>query len=324
MPRGARLDAPGTLHHIMVRGIEKRSIVSDDRDRKDFLSRMGALAVETQTIVYAWALMDNHAHILLRSGSFGLPTFMRRLLSGYAIFHNRRHGRSGHLFQNRYKSIVCEEDPYFMELVRYIHLNPLRAGLVDSLMALHDYQWCGHSAIMARQKNEFQDREYVLKWFGQKEGEALKAYCQFMEHGILLGRRPELVGGGLVRSLGGWSVVKGMRRNGLCEKADERILGSSEFVSEIIKDADEKVKYQTAGDDVMDIIERDISNICQKENVRPTALRAGSRKQPLPKIRKQLTAKFVGEYGLSLAETARQLGISTSAVAQIIRRDRKV
>ena len=78
------------------------------------------------------------------------------------------------------------------------------------------------------------------------------------------------------------------------------------------------------GDDVMDIIERDISNIYQKENVRPTALRAGSRKQPLPKIRKQLTANFVSEYGLSLAETARQLGISTSAVAQIIRRDRKV
>ena len=106
MPRGARLDAPGTLHHIMVRGIEKRSIVSDDRDRKDFLSRMGALAVEMQTIVYAWALMDNHAHILLRSGNFGLPTFMRRLLSGYAIFHNRRHGRSGHLFHK--EATDCE------------------------------------------------------------------------------------------------------------------------------------------------------------------------------------------------------------------------
>jgi REP element-mobilizing transposase RayT len=128
MPRGARLDAPGTLHHVMVRGIERKRIFADDKDRKDLMDRMGDLAVETGTAIYAWALLNNHAHILLRSGSCGLPAYMRRLLTGYAISFNRRHHRHGHLFQNRYKSIVCEEDPYFRELVRYIHLNPLRAG----------------------------------------------------------------------------------------------------------------------------------------------------------------------------------------------------
>ncbi len=90
---------------------------------------MGAIALNTGTSIYAWALMTNHAHILLRSSTAGLPTFMRRFLSGYAIWYNRRHRRDGHLFQNRYKSIVCEEDPYFKELVRYIHLNLLRAGM---------------------------------------------------------------------------------------------------------------------------------------------------------------------------------------------------
>ena len=80
MPRQARLDAPGTLHHVIIRGIERKKIISDDRDRKDFVSRMGTIAMETETLIYAWALMTNHAHILLRSGSFGLSLYMRRLL----------------------------------------------------------------------------------------------------------------------------------------------------------------------------------------------------------------------------------------------------
>ena len=130
MPRRARLDAPGTLHHVMVRGIEGRRIVNDAADRKNFVKRIGELSVDTPTAIYAWALMPNHAHILLRSSETGISGFMRRLLTGYAISYNRRHRRCGHLFQNRLKSIVCDEDACFTELARYIHLNPIRAGLV--------------------------------------------------------------------------------------------------------------------------------------------------------------------------------------------------
>ncbi len=126
MPRQARLDSPGTLHHVMIRGIEKKRIVLDEQDRKDFVRRLGLLAVETKTAVYAWALMSNHAHLLVCSGAAGLAKFMRRLLTGYAVSYNLRHRRHGHLFQNRYKSMVCDGDSYFTELVRYIHLNPLR------------------------------------------------------------------------------------------------------------------------------------------------------------------------------------------------------
>lgn len=136
MPRQARLDAPGTLHHVIIRGIERRDIVDDDQDRQDFVTRMGRIAAETSTIIYAWSLMTDHTHILLRSGPYGLPEYMRRLLTGYAVTYNLRHDRHGHLFQNRYKSIVCEEDTYFRELIRYIHLNPLRAQLVKALEEL--------------------------------------------------------------------------------------------------------------------------------------------------------------------------------------------
>ncbi len=107
MPRKARLDAPGVLHHIIIRGIERRKIFKDDQDLKDFLNRLSILLPETQTICYSWVLMPNHAHFLLRSGSAGISQLMRRLLTGYAVSFNRRHRRPGQLFQNRYKSIIC-------------------------------------------------------------------------------------------------------------------------------------------------------------------------------------------------------------------------
>jgi REP element-mobilizing transposase RayT len=110
MPRKARLDIPGTLDHVMVRGIEGSNIFRDDEDRKEFFARINFSVEKTGTRILAWAPMDNHVHLLLISGPAGLPTFMRRLLTGYAIGYNRRHRRFVHLFQNRYKSIICEQN----------------------------------------------------------------------------------------------------------------------------------------------------------------------------------------------------------------------
>jgi REP element-mobilizing transposase RayT len=184
----ARLDAEGTLHRVMVRGIERRRIVDDDRDRNNFVIRFGVIASETGTSIYAWALMKNYAHILLSSGVQGLSKFMRRVLTGYAVTYNIRHRRHGHLFQNRYKSIVCDGDSYFMELVRYIHPNPLRVNLVKDFNELERYPFCEHGVVTGRHKAAWQDREYVLGWFGRREWEARKAYRQFVKEGITLGR----------------------------------------------------------------------------------------------------------------------------------------
>jgi len=320
MPRQARLDAPGTLHHVIVRGIEKRRIVDDVADRKNFVSRLGQLAESTQTRIYAWALLSNHAHILLRSSEIGLSAFMRRLLTGYAIYYNRRHRRWGHLFQNRYKSIICEEDAYFTELVRYIHLNPLRAGLVKSLVQLDDYRWCGHGAVIGRIKYKWQNRDYVLKWFGKTQGEAKKAYRSYVIKGIKQGHRPELVGGGLIRSLGGWSAVKAMRRTGDRELSDDRILGSGEFVERIIREAESKIQYQLPDLKQHHKIKELITRICQDANISPEELKAGSRRTQISRVRTEIAIKLVKTHGVTLAEAARQLGVSTSAISKIIKR----
>ena len=197
MPRKARIDAPGALHHIIIRGIERNPIFKDSQDYSNFLTRLGNILNETSTSCYAWALIPNHIHLLLRTGKAPITTVMRRLLTGYAQQFNRRHDRHGYLFQNRYKSFLCETDPYLLELVRYIHLNPIRADIIDTMEALDKYPKTGHAVIMGKIKHGWQDTEYVLGLFGQKESLAKRAYRSFVKKGIPLGDRPDLTGEGL-------------------------------------------------------------------------------------------------------------------------------
>ena len=320
MPRHARLDAPGTLHHVIIRGIEKRRIVDDSRDRKNFISRMGEIASDTGTIIYAWALMTNHAHILLRSSDFGLSRYMRRLLSGYALTYNKRHQRHGHLFQNRYKSIICEEETYFLELVRYIHLNRLRAGLVKDLVELDRYLWCGHSVLMNKKQNAWQDCDSVLVRFGKAENSARTAYGEYVYQGVEQGRRPELVGGGLIRSAGGWSEVKALRKKGVTQSADDRILGSGSFVEQVIKESKGNARRQFSNLEREEQVDQLIFECCEKEKINIKELRSGSRRQPIVQVRKKLIQLLVEEHGATLAETARQVGVSTSAVSKSLMR----
>jgi len=320
MPRGARLDSPGTLHHVMVRGIEGNSIVADDEDRMYFVSRMGKVAAATGTSIYAWALLTNHAHILLKSGAAGLSTFMRKLLTGYATGYNLRHKRHGHLFQNRYKSIVCEEEPYFLRLVSYIHLNPLRAGLAESLEDLERYPWGGHAVVMNRIRHEWQDRNYVLGYFGKRESSALQAYREFVAEESGRGRQPELTGGGLIRSIGGWSEVKSLRKRQEKQFSDERILGSGEFVKEILDDVEESVKERLPATAAATEAGERLVSACEEAGISVQALQGGSRKRECTELRKRLALEYVLELGMTYAGSARLLGISAAAVNQIVNR----
>ena len=133
---------------------------------------------------------------------------MRRLVTGYAVSFNHRYSRHGQLFQNRYKSIICQEDAYLHELIRYIHLNPLRANIVSSFTELNKYPYCGHGILMGRRKQQWQDTKYVLGYFSKNVTRAKKAYLDFVKAGVEQARRPDLVVGVLIRSLGGRDAVK--------------------------------------------------------------------------------------------------------------------
>jgi len=244
MPRKARIDAPGALHHVICRGIERRKIFDNDADRDNFMERLGTILKETSTPCYGWALLPNHFHLLLRSGKAPISTVMRRLLTGYAVSYNHLHRRSGHLFQNRFKSILCQEDLYLKELVAYIHLNPLRAGMVADLKDLAKYPYGGHSVLLGKQKRDFQEVDYVLRLFGDKVAAARRNYGEYVRKRMGLGQRHELAGGGLLRSSGGWGVLKAMSKGRIHLKGDERIPGDSVFVETVLSQASEQLETQ--------------------------------------------------------------------------------
>ena len=325
MPRLARLDAPGVLQHIIIRGIERRIIFRDDKDKDDLIDRLSDLLPATQTACYAWAFMPNHAHFLFRSGSSGISALMRRLLTGYAIHFNRRHKRHGQLFQNRYKSIICQEDIYFKELVRYIHLNPLRAKIVPGIKALNKYPYSGHSVLTGRKKQDWHDTKYVLSYFGKKLPESRKGYFSYVKKGIAQGRRPELTGGGLVRSSGGWSMVKKMRLKGQDRiKGDERILGDGEFVTALLSEAKEKLErgyeVKELGYDLKKISQM-VSRIYDMEI---EEIYSKGRRKVQVEARDLLCYWAVRELGISCTALAKQLKMSQPGVGYAVSRGEKI
>jgi len=229
MPRVARLDVPGLLQHVIVRGVERREIFADDSDRRRFLNRLSGLLEETETCCYAWALIPNHFHLLLLPTRFELAVLMRRLLTGYAVPFNLIHQRVGHLFQNRYKSIVCDKENYLLELVRYIHLNPIRSGLVKTMEELDRYPWSGHSVLMGFCSLESQEVDEVLEYFGSDLSRARGRYRDFISDGLKMGRRGDLVGEGGREQ----QVIK--RDGEEAVELDSRILGDRVFADRVLR-----------------------------------------------------------------------------------------
>jgi len=382
MPRQARLDAPGALQHVMARGIERRKIFLDDKDRTSFLERLALILEETQTQCYAWALIPNHFHILLRIGTTPLSTVMRRLMTGYAVTFNIRHRRSGHLFQNRYKSVVCEEDTYLLELTRYIHLNPLRARLVEDLKSLDKYQWAGHSAILGRRKNplipalekevpsaeggfsfslssgkgkkqnsvhpalpcEIRETkskahftgvnpvkkekslaektvEEVLQFFGKSLKEARRRYRVFVEKGIKRGHRTDLQGGGLIRSAGGDRASLIGQKKEDREKADQRVLGSGDFVSEILQHANEDADRKKGRNISMAEV---ISRVCKEFDIKIDELMVDIRRAPYTHARSIISYFSINELDYSGVDVAKALNVSRASVSKARSRGEKL
>ncbi len=324
MPRGPRLDAPNVLHHVMARGIERGKIFWDDRDRDDFVSRLAKLANAGAVIVYAWSLMPNHFHLLVRTGNLPISNAMRRLLTGHAVVFNRRHRRAGHLFQNRYKSIVVEEEPYFLELVRYLHLNPIRAGIVRDLDHLDRWPYSGHSALSGRVLRDWQETSYVLGMFSGRRREAVRQYREFVAEGLGQGRRPELMGGGLIRSAGGWQAVMELRKGREQHASDERVLGSSAFVDGLLREAEKADDERRKAKRSVVTLEILAERMGHDMGIAAGVLLSTSRCRGVCRARALLSWVWIHHLGRSGYELARAVGISPVSVHLAARRGREL
>ena len=326
MPRQARIGMPGSLHHIICRGIERRDIFADDVDRENFLSRLVEITTITSTRCYAWSLIPNHLHLLLETGLIPLSTLMQKLLSGYATTFNLRHNRHGHLFQNRYKSILCQEETYLLELVRYIHLNPIRAGLVPSIVVLQDYRYCGHSCILGRnqQLSTWMPSKEILLRFGTALRESRKAYEDFVREGLAMGHRPDLTGGGLIRSCGGWRELRSATEAGVFLQSDERVLGDSDFVAHALQSAEDDLEKKSRLHREHVDLEKVILAVGSVLGMEPAEVCAAGKQPRHVRARSLLCYWAVREIGVTEKALAKHLNVSQPAIAQGVSRGERL
>jgi REP element-mobilizing transposase RayT len=301
----------------MGRGIERTKIFPTDTDRADFVERLAGLCRQGHLVVYAWALMPNHFHLLVRTGARPLFRSMKQLLTGYVVNFNRRHKRTGHLFQNRYKSIVVEEDPYLLELTRYIHVNPLRGGPDPRAARVTDLPLDGPRRTPGEGAPGLAGNRHGAGRLRAAPWRASQRYEEFVRDGIPQGRRPDLVGGGLIRSLGGWAQVLSLRRKGSPVASDPRVLGSGKFVEQLLREAASREKETLRFARKVIDLPTLAQHLTAKGDVAGEELQSGIRTRGLVRARRLFCQVAIRGMGYSGAEVARFLGVTTSAVNRL-------
>lgn len=316
MPRGPRLDAPGEIHHVMARGMERCAIFRDDADRSDLLTRISRVATEERLRIYAWSFLPNHIHLLVRSGPRPLGRALQRLLTGYAGRFNRRHERSGHLFQNRFASVLCDRDDYLLELVRYVHLNPIRHGIVRQEPDLARFRWCGHGAMLGLAEHPWQATSEALSLFGGDPETAAGAYRAFLVTAL-----DDPDGEPLERK----RLVLTRSRTSGSRSCGREAFGRGEWV---LTDCDRRLrrlgaqwKREPARRRVA-LLERLVSAACEAEGAHPRALRLGSRRRSVVRAREVVAHLWIDGLGLPTADLLPTLGVCVEAVRRAAYRGR--
>lgn len=289
--RKPRLEIQGGLYHIITRGNNRQLIFGSDDDYQKFLIQLAHQKAKLPFHLYAYCLMPNHVHLLIERQQDSISRIMQRLLTAYSQYHNRRYRKSGHLLQGRYKAILCQSDQYLAELVRYIHLNPVRAKMTRRAQ---DFRYSSHRAYLGMDESKLVDAEPVLRHFGATKKLARERFGLFVRAGLKLGHKEEFY------------------------RADEgRILGSEDWVAEtknrigeIPRGARPQSKRRSALDPeaLMEAAEK-LSGFAAEE------LRSGKKSRALVAVKEAMI--IVGrDLGASNADMAKLLSLDASVVSR--------
>lgn len=318
MPRIGRLYVEGGFYHLIGRGLERRSIFCDENDKLEFLSRFGFALCHHDMQCLAWAIMPNHYHLLVRVRTKSLSRMMQSLLGGYAGYFNRSHQRVGYVFQNRYKSILCDADQYLLELIRYIHLNPVRAGILTDVAKLNDYPWTGRAGMLGRHPFKWHDVEMALRYFSSNHRKAIISYTKFVTAGVQSNLQIDLEGGGLIRSLGGWDSLNHLKNEHISSIGDERILGEAHFVEKSLGQDSLSISRRTLLQQQGWTFDSLVRRVCGKCGVSENELESKARANNLSLAKTLICYWGNEELGLTCREIAARLAISQQAVSKWI------
>jgi putative transposase len=213
MARKPRIEFPGAFYHTMVRGNHKANIFRDDEDREKFLNRLLLYKERYDFLLYAYTLMPNHFHLLLETKETPLSKIMQGFLQSHTQWFNRKYKTVGHLFQGRYRAILCDKTPYLLSLVRYLHINCVRAGIVKDP---EKYRWSSHRIYLGIESSALVDTDLVLSQFSANKKEAIRTYKSFVKE-----------------------TIRDKSNINLLTVTDQRFLGDETFIAQIKKEISE-------------------------------------------------------------------------------------
>jgi REP element-mobilizing transposase RayT len=291
MSRKPRVEFPGGLYHVFSRGNRKERIFEDDADRVRFLEKLLEYKKRHDFVLYAYVMLPNHFHLLLETGEHPLSRIMQGFLQSHSQYFNLRHGKVGHVFQGRYRAILCEKDAYLLQLVRYIHLNPLRAGLVAHPA---DYEWSSHGAYLRSEVSGLVDTRSVLVQFSKRKAEAVGAYRAFMSENLGQGTQEDFY-----------------------RVTDRRFLGSEEFIEEVerashVEEVEDRAPRKTLEEIALDVQET--------TGIDLAALRGRGRNDDIKRARVLFVKQSILHTNAKRKEIARFLDREPSWVTALSRR----
>ncbi len=230
MARKPRVHFPGALYHVIARGNRHQPIFLNENDYNSYLYLLRVYKKRFGFLLYAYVLMENHIHLLVEVEKVPLSRIMHDLQFRYTRKFNFRHKKDGHLFQGRYKAILCDRDTYLLELSAYIHLNPVRAGIVKNL---REYSWSSYGTYVTKNAQSLVDEDFLLLLFAREKAKARRAYEQFVKSRIREGHKKEFY-----------------------QVEDQRFLGNEQFIEGVTKFVDEKIteKHSIPLDEILSVV----------------------------------------------------------------------
>jgi REP-associated tyrosine transposase len=288
VPRKPRLHLPGGLYHVVLRGNGRQPIFRTNDDRWQWQSFLGLGLARYQHRVHAYCWMSNHIHMAIQAGAEPLAGFMRFVASRYARYFNRETGRPGHLFERRYRAILVQQDEYLLELVRYIHLNPVRARMVTDPA---DYQWSSHNAYLQKRRADWLTVDFVAGLFDTNRRGARLAYARFMT------AQPT-------------DTTLQLLRNGISE--DDRILGDDSWTKDVLASRHSPVTHRNFDDLVQDT--------CRRYRITESALASRSRSRLNSNIRAEIALAATNQGIATVTEVAKRFGRAHSGLSRALNR----
>jgi len=288
MSRKPRIHFPGAVYHVILRGNAGRDVFSDATDRSRFHLLLQDGAERFGHRIHAFCLMTNHIHLAVQVGNVPLARIMQNLSFRYTQFFNRKRHETGHLFQGRYKALLIDADDYLLELVRYIHLNPVRGGIVKQP---EDYPWSSHRAYLGREMIFWLTTDWIYGQFSEQATEAVRRFSHFVTDGMQQEHRREFHSGSF----------------------EGRILGDDRFVEEALARSGDGMGLPTSLDAI-------VETVCSVYDLQVKALTSRSRMRQLTEARAVAALLVREESGLLLADLAKKLNQDLSSLSQSARR----